>query len=353
MKERSLKINREKIFHVLFDRLQIIWHVLYWSAAYLILLKIFSFSERIEKIDALYTLVFIFPILICTYLNLYVLIPFLLKKTRYLWYAAAFILLAFGSAGMIHMLFERWIDYILKGYYFISYDEYSVLLIYAFVFLALSTLLKLAKEWAVYTRREKHKRMVQLRNLQAQINPHFLMNSLQTIYSLSLNKSEKTPETILQLSEILKFSIYETSQDRVSLKREIEVMKDYVEIYRLRVDPDRAQISFDVEGMTDDLVILPLLFLPFLENSFKHGIQGTEKRSFVEIRFQIRKNNLNFRITNNCGHPDKIENEAYSGIGIENTKKRLAISYPGKHQLDIRKNDDTFEVSMDIILERK
>jgi hypothetical protein len=348
--KRSRKKNRDRLTGFFLEDLRIAWHLLYWCAGFLVLLTIFSKNASAEKIDFIYTAFFIIPLILSTYINLYVLIPVFLKKERILAYALLLSGLVFLTAGWIHLLFDRWIDLLLKDYYFITYDEFGILLVYAFVFLALSTLLKLSREWLLFLRRDRHEKQVQLKNLRSQINPHFLLNSLQTIYSMSLNRSEQTPETVLQLSEILKFTLYETENERVDLERELEVVKDYVDMYRHRVDPVRAEIRLDIAGEPGKLRIAPMLFLPFIENSFKHGLQGAEKEAFVHIDFLIRENFLTFTIRNNQGVSDLMENNAFSGIGISNTKQRLAILYPGKHSLEIDQNGTTFSVTLHIEL---
>lgn len=332
------------------EDLRIAWHIMYWCAGFLVLLNIFSADTSPEKIDIIYTAFFIAPLILSTYINLYVLVPAFLRKERLLMYSLSFILLVFISGGVNFLLFDRWIDHLLSDYYFITYDEFGILLVYAIVFLALSTMLKLSREWLLFLRRDRQKKQVQLKNLRSQINPHFLLNSLQTIYSMSLNRSEQTPATVLQLSEILKFTLYETENERVDLERELEVIKDYVEMYRHRVDPVRAGIRLHISGEPGKLKIAPMLFLPFIENSFKHGLQGAEKEAFVHIDFRIRENFLTFTIENNKGESDLMENSAFSGIGIKNTKQRLAILYPGKHSLDIDKNGKTFKVTLQIEL---
>ncbi len=350
-KNRSRKTSRDRLTGFFLEDLRIAWHLIYWCAGFLVLLHIFSASTSPEKIDIIYTAFFITPLILSTYINLYILVPAFLRKERLLVYSLSFILIVFIAAGLIFLLFDRWIDLLLDDYYFITYDEFGILLIYAFVFLALSTMLKISREWLLFLRRDRQKKQVQLKNLRSQINPHFLLNSLQTIYSMSLNKSEQTPATVLQLSEILKFTLYETEKEVVELERELDMVKDYVAMYRHRVDPVRAGIRLDISGESGKLKIAPMLFLPFIENSFKHGLQGAEKEAFVHINFSIRENLLTFTIENNQGVSDLMENNAFSGIGIRNTKERLEILYPGKHSLEIDDNGKTFKVTLQIELQ--
>lgn len=325
-------------------------HLLFWGAALLILLNIFKTSSSVEKIDLIYTFIFLIPLLATVYLNLYHFIPSYLRREKYLLYFLFFVLLLSSGAVFLYFLFDRWIDYLLPNYYFISYYSVFTLMLYTGSMLLLTTLLKLSRSWFMLLRVERMTTNHQLKSLQSQINPHFLLNSLQTIYALALEKSERTPETILQLSEILKYTLYETENPRVKLEKEIAMVRDYVEMYRFRVDPVRADIQLETEGETGNKEIAPMLLIPFIENSFKHGLQGGPGGAFVHIRIRIDGNELEFCIENNTG--DNIPGEIVQkgGIGIENTRQRLDLIYPGRHQLSIKSEKDRFKVELHLNL---
>ena len=191
-----------------------------------------------------------------------------------------------------------------------------------------------------------------LESLQSQINPHFLLNSLQTIYALSLEKSERTPEVILQLSEVLKYNLYETGQSNVKLEKEIRMIKDYVDMYRHRVDPEHTEILLDVKGEMEELEIAPMLLLPFIENAFKHGLRGRAGESRVQISLDISGAKLWFRVYNSHGNGDEVDLDPKKGIGIENTRQRLDLLYPGKYKLEIEEKADTFTVKLTLELKK-
>ena len=325
-------------------------HLIFWGIAFFILLNIFQSSSSYEKIDLIYTLIFIVPLIAIVYLNLYTFIPRYLRKEKYLWYTCFFLVLLGLGALFLYFLFDRWIDFILPNYYFISYYSIPQLMLYTGSFLLLTTLLKLSRSWFRLLRVERMTASHQLKSLQSQINPHFLLNSLQTIYALSLEKSDRTPQVILQLSEILKYTLYETEHSRVKLEKEIGMIKDYVEMYRHRVDPIRADIQLELEGDTDEKEIAPMLLIPFIENSFKHGLQGGPSEAFVHIQITMGPKNLRFLIRNSMGGSDLVDLEKRKGIGIDNTKQRLELLYPGKHTLSINKEEGTFEVNLQIEL---
>jgi two-component system LytT family sensor kinase len=327
-------------------------HLLFWGVALLILLNIFKSSGKIEKIDVIYTFIFMAPILGIVYLNLYLAVPRLLRKERYLGYVLIFLILTGGGALFLYLLFDRWIDLVLPGYYFISYYNVPVLMIYTGSFLLLTTLLKLSRSWFMLLRLERMTSTYQLQSLQSQINPHFLLNSLQTIYALSLEKASNTPEVILQLSEILKYTLYETGHATVDLEKEIGIITDYINMYRHRTDPDQTNIRLEVRGDPEGLLIAPMLLIPFIENSFKHGILEGEQRSLIEVLVEISGDTLHFRIENRCGSSPRPDLDKPSGIGIHNTRQRLQLLYPGGHRLDIESKPDTFTVNLSLDLKR-
>ena len=198
-------------------------------------------------------------------------------------------------------------------------------------------------------RLERNTSTHQLQSLQSQINPHFLLNSLQTIYALSLEKSERSPEVILQLSHILKYTLYETGQPTVHLHKEMEIIKDYVEMYRHRVDRRLTEINLNMEGDPGKLLIAPMLLIPFIENSFKHGL-GEEEGTSIDIALNLSGNKLKFRVENSCRESLSTDLDQQNGIGMENTRKRLELLYPGKHNLAIERPGNTFIVKLSINL---
>ena len=325
-------------------------HLIFWALVFTVLINIFKTSSAIEKIDLIYTGIFLLPLAGTSYVNLYYLIPRFLRKESYLLYGLFFLVLLAGGALILYILFDRWIDLILPHYYFISYYSLGQLMIYSASILVLTTLLKLSRSWFKLLRMERITTSQQLKSLQSQINPHFLLNSLQTIYALSLEKSDQTPEVILKLSEILKYTLYETEHAKINLAQELRLLEDYVEMYRYRVDPDRVEILLRMEGETENLCIAPMLLIPFVENSFKHGLQNNSGTAFIHLEINITEGELQFELRNSMGISDPGDLEKRKGIGIDNTKKRLELLYPGKHKLRIQKNQDLFVVTLNLNL---
>ena len=333
---------------------RIFQHLVFWGLSYYILVNVFASSSEIQPTDHIYTAVFLLTIAIGVYFNLYFLIPFILNKGKYFLYLILLILCIAGSTYLNQLTFGHIIDFFLPGYYFISYFDFFNLLKFFAAFIGITSLIKLSKSYFLLleTRNQlmkiqKEKTDAELQALRNQVNPHFLFNGLNSIYSLVLKHSEKAPETILKLSEILRYIIYETRKEKVDLKKELDYMQHYIDIQKLRSDP-RAKIDTRISGDPDNRKIAPLLFLPLIENSFKHGIKGETGSTFVILEWIIEKDTIRFVAENNKGQSEDADTEKKHGIGLENLKQRLEMTYPGKHQFETKETEDRFIATLEI-----
>jgi len=329
-------------------------HFLFWCVSYYVLLRLFASSARVEKIDFIYTALFHISLVAGVYINLLVLIPGFLSKKRYFLYGLLLLVTILASAEFNIIFFDKWVGYVLPGYYFISYYEFTDIVKFVVAFIGSTSLIKLSRGWFELSEAnrqlgqlQKEKIETELKALKGQINPHFLFNSMNSIYSLALNHSEKTPEIVLKLSDIMRYIIYEANVDFVDLTKEIRYLKDYIDLQELRTDK-RAKIQFEISGTLDNIRIAPLLFFPLVENSFKHGIKGATGQSFVTIHLQAAEESLTFTVENNKGITDNVEITEYKGIGLDNVRKRLEMTYPGNHKLKITDLEDTFRVELTI-----
>ncbi len=332
-------------------------HLLFWTASYLFLVHFFASTDRAEKIDYIYAALFHASLLFAVYLNIWLLIPRLLQKGRYLVYILSLVALVVASVLFNQATFNYLVDLFLPGYYFISYYETVDILKFMVVYVALTSLLKLSKGWFMLMRTEQQlmairqeKTETELKALKSQINPHFLFNSLNNIYSLSLSSSGKTPAAILKLSELMRYMLYESNEEKVPLKEEIRFLENYIELQKLRVDR-RSRIEYRRKGKPAGKQIAPLLFLPFVENAFKHGVKGDPSGGYVRIELAIHNGNVDLYVENNRGSVDSIETDAYNGIGLSNARRRLDLIYPGSYELDIRDKEEVFGVSLKLELE--
>ncbi|HXL55583.1 MAG TPA: histidine kinase [Chitinophagaceae bacterium] len=192
----------------------------------------------------------------------------------------------------------------------------------------------------------KEKLETELKFLRNQTSPHFLLNTLNNIYALARKKSDDTAEVVMRLSELLRFMLYETGRNLISLSDEIKVLEDYLELEMLRYN-NRLSVCFNKEIDTESYQITPLLLLPFVENAFKHGISETRFESFVRINIRVKKGYLNFEIENtNESHCNDTQK---SNIGLVNARRQLELTYSEYH-LDVENGNETFKVNLSINL---
>jgi LytS/YehU family sensor histidine kinase len=192
---------------------------------------------------------------------------------------------------------------------------------------------------------EKQNAESNLALLRTQINPHFLFNTLHNIDALIMDNQEKASKALIKLSDIMRYMLQESPLNHVSLKKELDYIENYISLERLRIkNPDF--IKFAINGDYEGINVAPMLFLPFIENAFKHSVDS-DCENGVTILFNINKNIITFSCDNKY---DKIDSERDKthGIGLETVKKRLELIYPGKHNLRISKNNSLFKVELKI-----
>jgi len=331
---------------------RLIQHVAFWCLSFLILLNVQKVSAEVKVIDLIYTAIFHIPLMAVVYLNLQLLFPYFLEKGKYIQYTLfALLTLAFGAEFYL-VLFDHWIDYFFEGYYFIAFYSFWDISLYLVVFLATTSLLRLARGWFRLKEIETEKNKAELKALQSQINPHFLFNSLNSIYSLARKKSDEVPHKIVQLSDLLRHVIYDSEQDFIPLESEITMIRNYIELQNLRI-ARWQNIAFVLTGSPAGKRIAPMLILPFIENSFKHGIKGGQLNAFVRIELSLEENILTLLVRNSKGKAVQIHENEKHGIGIENVKKRLKLIYPETHLLRVDNGETEFSVHLQIHLNRQ
>jgi LytS/YehU family sensor histidine kinase len=250
------------------------------------------------------------------------------------------------------------LNYLFRAYIFIPMQEYmqfnSIVrdpwspgsLLKMSTTAGITCMIVLFKYWVKkqheWVQAEKERAIAELQLLKAQVHPHFLFNTLNNIYSFSLENSKKTPGLILKLSSLLSYMLYDCKAEEVSLEKELEVMKNYIDLEKERYG-DNIDISLNIEGDIKNKQIAPLLLLPFLENAFKHGTSEQLEKPWLSMDLTIKQNTLKCKIANS---KNEIVPFSEKGIGIQNVKKRLAFLYPDKHELKINDEGDFFVVSI-------
>lgn len=300
--------------------------------------------------------ILVFHALVCYFNNNY-LVDKLLLKRQYLYYVLALVLSILFISFPLSVIMHRYLglnqslrDTIWSAQFFLV-NGMSILLS-----VAITMALKLLKRW--YQEEQSNKTLnklnveTELKFLKSQINPHFLFNSLNNLYALTLIKSELAPEVVLRLSNILRYVLYETGEGRVPLNKEIQYIRDYIELERIRLG-NRVKIDFQTEGITDGREIEPMLFLTFVENSFKHGISTSADEGWVNINIKGEADkSLHFRIANSrkehSAEKKSEKSQTPGGIGLVNLKKRLDLIYPEKYRLEIKEEPSHYEVDLHI-----
>jgi len=227
--------------------------------------------------------------------------------------------------------------------YFVIVGLYSVSL--------LAILIKLLKYWYeqqhIAIQLLKEKTEAELAMLKGQINPHFLFNTLNNIYSLALKKSDLTAEVVVKLSEMLDYLLYDCNVEMVDIRKEIKLIRNYIYLQKIRIG-ERIDIQFKAEN-TNGQQIPPMILLPFIENSFKHGAGMQSNKVWIKIKIKAEDNQLNFNIINSKSLRKDLDYKSNSGgIGLENVKKRLKLLYQNDYSLDFENLSDTFSVQLTI-----
>ncbi|KAF5037883.1 Histidine kinase [anaerobic digester metagenome] len=192
----------------------------------------------------------------------------------------------------------------------------------------------------------KQQQAGELALLRSQINPHFLFNTLNNIYSLVYKKSDEAPPAIMKLSSIMRYMLYDATGDRVPLDKEIEYLRSFIELQKLRIRHPES-VSFTIEGNTEGRTIAPMMLISFVENAFKHG--SKTHQPFLVIRLAVKNDRIAYEVVNYLRKTSLTRDNSESGIGLSLIKKRLALLYPGKHHLQITEEADTFRIKLEIM----
>jgi two-component system, LytTR family, sensor kinase len=284
------------------------------------------------------------------YLNYLILIPRLLLKKKLVNYAL-FLLAGLFVISALNVLYSYIVHmYIIPNIHHHSLLHYSLMTIYpAILSFGVSTSIRITDEWFKNERAKKEmeneKLTAELAFLKSQVNPHFLFNTLNNICSLARKKSDDTENAIIKLSQIMRYMMYESKDEKVSLEKEVEYLENFIELQKMRIS-GKIRIDFRVEGPVSQWMIEPMLLIPFVENAFKHGISYIEE-SGIDILLRVTGEELNFRVENSIVTRG-VEIPSGAGIGLKNVLRRLELLYPGKHEISIDDHDFRYKVLLKI-----
>lgn len=342
--------SKKNIFWSLEFRLTLLLWLVYLVIPYLVVPERYGYSLAPSElaIKASY--------LLLALLNNYYLIPKYLHNSRYIIYSAAvlgvIVLGAFWEELVLEPVFfpdTRGGNLTLRGLQWAASKVGFVIILFS----TFKLIWDYQKKQSQMAELEREKIESELKFLKSQINPHVLFNNLNNIYSYALDRSEKVPEMLLKLSEIMRYMLNEGDNKFVSLDKEIKYLEDFIELQKLRLE-GRGKVLLQVEGDPQNYKIAPLLLVAFVENSFKHSMRSEIDDIEIEIRIHIEDGHLTFLSRNtfseNNGHETIDEDERETGIGLQNVKKRLQLIYAGKHYLDISTENGYFVVNLTLDL---
>lgn len=287
------------------------------------------------------------------YFNYFFILPRFYKKGKIAQAWIGWILLAMAFIGCRYLiqevLFFKWFG--IKNYYEDTTVAYYIAdnIYYGGLFIIMSVLLWILDD-NYKVQQEKYKLLeernaAQLSFLRNQVNPHFIFNTLNNIYSLVSSQSDKALPSIEKLSHLMRYMYKDSNDEQVNLQREIEYINSFIELQGIRLS-NQQSLQFELQGNTGNQKIAPLLLIPVIENMFKHGILNNPDKP-LQIKILVDGNELNLTAVNYINHSVKDNS---SGIGLINVKKRLELLYPERHQLFIRQDGDVYECNMQINL---
>ncbi len=345
-RSEPLVINKRAVF----------FHLLFW-VVYTVIFTITDggYNNRFDR--AFYIELAHLPLrLIVVYTNYSIFFPRLLLRGKYYQYAgvtllsliiAAFIQRAIMFYYVSPILYPNTTDVV---YFFIPYKilQAGVIINSPLVFmLGFSVLHHVFKLRDKAEQLEKENLHAELRFLRSQINPHFFFNTLNSLYGLTQERSDKAPEVVHKLSELMSFVLYESDEETIPLAKELKYIRNYIELEEVRYG-DRFSCNLSASGNMD-ILIPPLLMLPFIENSFKHGIRHESNRGWINIGVNVTGNLFTFKIDNSIpSSPD--ETGDHHGLGIANVQRRLELLYPSKYNLKHGRSGMSYSVYLEIDL---
>lgn len=352
---------RYKLYHLPF---WFAYHVMWWT------LTIGSLSAVFNNIFfSPYAVKFLFSLILQAagvYFNLYFLIPKYLERGRYIPYITLLLLTILCTAALIvtgYYATEQWSGKTFQELFKMNRDSYmhifkvnSLPSTVASMTLAMSV--KLAKNWIQTKQKEqlleKEKLETELKFLRSQFNPHFLFNTINSIFVLIHKNPDLASEALAKFSELLRYQLYECNEHEIPLRQEIGYLKNFIELEKLRQDSSNLDVTIQV-AHPPELNIAPFILIPFVENAFKHVSQGKNRKNWIKANVSFSQHHLHFTIENSVTPQASVSKELlpYRGIGLKNVQRRLDLIYPGQHVLAIEHDTKQFKATLHLNLQTK
>jgi sensor histidine kinase YesM len=330
-------------------------YIIFWAVSFFVALEAFNRTGEVRSIDVVYTFLFLLPFVFVVSIHVYHLVPNYLATSNFWAYGLTTFCLLGTAFPIYNFSFLILSDWLFPKYYLVGVYKPLEVMGFAILFLLVSSSLEFARNWfeglqakSKVSELEKEKVASELKALRAQVNPHFLFNSLNTIYSETLNKSDKAPKLILKLSDMLRYVVDKMDLDRVSLKEEVDYLKNFIELHKERLEQP-SKVKLLLSGNFESKNIAPLLLLNFIENCFKHA-DLTDEDSFILIELSLRGKELILNNKNTYYNEPTYRTNSH-GSGIENARRRLELVYPKKYTLTIQKDESTYHLNLKLELD--
>lgn len=325
-------------------------HVFFWLLVFGIWYSLRSDDYSTSSKAFLVTLIKVVDLALLIYVTNYVLIPQLLYKKRYVWLVISFITLILTSSIIKMNILGRLLNN--PSLYDWSHDLKSRLydnIIPHFILVIAGAAIKLMLDYGELQQRmaetAKEKAEAELNFLKSQINPHFVFNSLNSVYFLIDKNNTAARESLHKFSDMLRYQLYEMNGDKISIEKEIKYLRDYMDLQQLRKD-DKYTVEFSSEDSVKGFSIEPLLLIPFVENAFKHISHNNDKSNFVKVN--LSRSNGIFSFSAENSKEQQKTTEQNGGIGLSNVRRRLELLYPGTHDLKIEETATNFSVQLNL-----
>ncbi len=353
-------IIKYKLYHLLF---WFVYHYFWWSV---------TVGSPIDAVNNIffspYSTKFAFYVVmqaLGVYFNLYFLIPKFLRKGKYVSYISLFLITILATSALI--IGGYYVNAFVTGIPFeelfkIAPHEYITLfksnaLPSTAASMTLAMSIKLTKSWIASEKHrntiEKEKLETELKFLRSQFNPHFLFNTINSIFVLIHKNPDMASESLAKFSDLMRYQLYQCNETFIALEKELDYLENYINLEKLRQDNNNMEMYFELEKTgASSWNIAPFLLIPFIENAFKHISHHKNAPNWIRMALHIRNNTLTFKIANSINKLETPNHEGKSGIGLANVKRRLELLYPNSHILEVYSDDLQFKVSLSLQLNR-
>lgn len=338
-----------------YERYKILWQILMWGGSWLLISFFLTNGLEYPSLFLKRGVASLTGIAIVVFFNIRYLMPRFYFKKQHVIFILTGILLIILTALLIHsegLPWSDWFSYqrrsnlpVRRGYgmrdTFSGVRWLNRMIPFIFAFLG-STLVEIS--WFM-NKKEKENLETELKFLKSQVNPHFLFNALNNIYSLAVDQAPETAESVIQLSEILRYMVYDSNTEIVPLENEVKYIENYVNL-KILTDPQGMNVHMDLPGTFTGVKIPPLLFIPIVENAFKHSKIENSGTGFIDISLKVLDHAVDFTVVNSLPEHEFTKDKV-GGVGLDNIRKRLELLFPGdRHELKISRGVDRFEVNL-------